>query len=185
MSEIVTVAERLPVAVGVKVTVMRQVPSGLTVPGSGQVVAGVILKSPGSVPASVMAVMLRPTEVPVLVSVELNAALVVPTATDPKFRKEGTSVALVMPLPPPEPVRLMVCDPPVALSFTVTVAERDPLAEGVKVTVIRQVPSGAMVPELGQVLAEVMAKSPGLAPVSVMLVMFRAMVVLVSVSVED
>ncbi len=68
--------------------------------------------------------------------------------------------------------------------MTVSVAERDPVSVGVKVTVIRQVPRGLTVPELGQVLALVMAKSPGFAPVSVMLEMFNAAVVLVSVRVE-
>lgn len=54
----------------------------------------------------------------------------------------------------PVPMRLMVCGLPVALSFTLSVAERDPLAVGLKVTVTRQVASGLILPELGQVLAE-------------------------------
>lgn len=86
--------------------------------------------------------------------------------------------------PVPVPVRLTVCGLPVALSFTFSVAEREPLAVGENVTVTRQVASGLIVPELGQVLAEVILKSPGFAPVSVRLVMFKARVVLVSVRVE-
>ena len=42
-----------------------------------------------------------------------------------------------------------------------------------------------MVPEFGQVLAEVIVKSPGFAPLSAMLLIFNATVVLVSVRVED
>lgn len=38
----VTVAERVPVAVGVNVTVTKQVASGLMLPGFGQVLAEVI-----------------------------------------------------------------------------------------------------------------------------------------------
>jgi hypothetical protein len=68
--------------------------------------------------------------------------------------------------------------------LTVRVAERDPLAAGVKVTEIRHVARGLIVPELGQVLAEVILKSPGFAPVRVMLVIFSAAVELVFVSVE-
>lgn len=86
--------------------------------------------------------------------------------------------------PVPVPVRLTVCGLPVALSFTFKVAERDPLAVGEKVIVTRQVARGLMLPELGQVLAEEILKSPGFAPVSVMLVMLKAKVVLVSVNVE-
>lgn len=71
------------------------------------------------------------------------------------------------------------------MSLTVRVAERDPEAVGEKVTVTRQFAKGLTLPEFGQVLAEVILKSPGLAPVSVMLLMFNATVELVSVSVED
>lgn len=67
--------------------------------------------------------------------------------------------------------------------MTVSVAERDPVAPGVKVTEIVQVASGLMVPDLGQVLAEVTLKSLAFAPVIVVPVIFSATVVLVSVSV--
>jgi hypothetical protein len=70
------------------------------------------------------------------------------------------------------------------LSFTVNVAARDPLAVGENVTVTRHVARGVMVPELGQVPADEILKSPGFAPVSVMLLMAKSMVVLVSVRVE-
>jgi hypothetical protein len=84
----------------------------------------------------------------------------------------------------PVPVRLMVCFPPLVLSLTVSVAERDPVLLGVKVTLIRQVFRGLIVPELGQVLAEVILKLAGFAPVSVIPVILRAAKELVSVRVE-
>ena len=47
----------------------------------------------------------------------------------------------------------MVCFLALVLSFTVSVAEREPVAPGVKVTVTRHVFKGLTVPEVGQVLA--------------------------------
>lgn len=69
--------------------------------------------------------------------------------------------------------------------MTVRVAEREPEAVGENVTVTRQVPNGFTVPEFGQVLEVEILKSPELAPVNVMLLMFSATVELVSVRVED
>jgi hypothetical protein len=129
--------------------------------------------------------MLRATVKPVSVRVELLAALVVPTVTAPKLWNAGSRVAVVSAPAVPVPVRLMVCGLPVALSLTFNVAERDPLAVGLNVSVTRQVAKGLIVPELGHVLAAEIWKSPGFAPVSVMLLMFKATVVLVSVRVED
>ena len=109
--------------------------------------------------------------------------LLSPTVIEPKLIDAGKSVAVgtaALPLP----LKVMVCVPPAALSFTVKVAERDPVAPGVKVTEIRHVASGLMLPDLGHVLAVVILKSPGFAPVNVLLVMLRATVALVSVSVE-
>ena len=184
MSLTVRVADRDPLAVGEKVMVTRQVAKGLIVPGLGHVLAEVILKSPGSAPDSAMLLMFNATVVLVSVSVEDCAALVEPTAMDPKLREAGSSVAVAF-VTVPVPVRLTVCLPALVLSLTVRVAERDPLAVGEKVTVTRQVAKGLIVPGLGHVLAEVILKSPGFAPVKVMLLMLRATVELVSVSVED
>jgi hypothetical protein len=130
-----------------------------------------------------MLLMFNATVVLVSVSVDDLAALVEPTAIEPKPRVAGRSVAVAF-VTVPVPVKLTVCDPALVLSLTVRVAERDPEAVGEKVMVTRHVPSAGMVPGLGQVLAEVILKSPGFAPVSVMLLMFKATVVLVSVSVE-
>ena len=62
------------------------------------------------------------------------------------------------------------------MSVTVNVALRDPVAVGVKVTLMVQVPLAAKVDGLiGQLL--VCPKSPGLAPVKAMLVMLNAVLV--------
>jgi hypothetical protein len=79
----------------------------------------------------------------------------------------------------------MVCDPVLVLSDTVNVADLAPDAVGVKVTVTRHVPFATMVPELGHVLKVLSLKSPALVPLIAMLLMFSAIVVLVSVRVED
>lgn len=178
------VAEREPLAVGLKVTVTRQVASGLMLPELGHVLAELIWKSPGLAPVSVRLVMFNATVRLVSVRMELSAALVEPTVVDGKLNVPGSSVAVALDPPVPVPVRLTVCGLPVALSFTLSVAERAPLAVGENVTDTRHVASGLTVPELGHVLAEVILKSPGLAPVRLRLVMFKASVVLVSVRVE-
>lgn len=103
----VSVADRDPVAVGVKVTVTRQVPSGLTVPELGQVLAEVIWKSPALAPLRAMLEMLRATVLLVSVRVEDFAALVIPTVTEPKLCDAGRSVAVAR-ATVPVPVRLTV-----------------------------------------------------------------------------
>ena len=185
LSVTVNVAERDPVAPGVDVTVIRQVPSGLIVPDAGQVVAGVIVKSEAFAPPIAMPLTIKAMVVLVSVSVEVLAALVVPTrVTPPKLIEAGSKVAMAK-LPAPVPLSATVCDPALVLSETVRVAERAPAAVGLKVTVTRQVPSGFTVPELGQVLDALSLKSPALVPVMVTLLTFSAIVVLVSVKVDD
>ena len=107
----------------------------------GQVLAEVILKSPGFAPVRVMLLMFNATVVLVSVSVEDLAALVEPTATEPKPSVAGSSVAVAF-VTVPVPVRLTVCDPALVLSLTVRVAERDPDAVGEKVMVTRHVARG-------------------------------------------
>jgi hypothetical protein len=153
LSFTVSVAERDPDAVGEKVTVTRQVASGLIVPELGQVLAGVMAKSPGFAPVRVMLLMARVTVVLVSVRVELCAALVEPTAIDPKPSDEGRSVAVARLPVAPTPLRAMVCFPLLVLSLTVNVADRDPVAVGVNVIETRHVPRGLTVPELEQVVA--------------------------------
>jgi hypothetical protein len=182
LSLTVSVAEREPIAVGVKVTAIRQVASGLIVPDVGQVLAEVILKSPGFAPVSVVLVMVSVAVLLVSVRVDVIAELVEPWTTEPKFSEAGSSVAVGSAVP--VPLRAMVCFRALVLSLIVSVAERDPVLVGVKVTEIRHVASGLIVPALGHVLAEVILKSPGFAPVSVVLVMVSVAVLLVSVSVD-
>ena len=80
---------------------------------------------------------------------------------------------------------MIVCFPLLVLSLTVTVADREPVFVGVNVIVTRQVFRGLIVPEFGHPPLVARAKSPGSVPPRTMLVMSRATVALVSVSVED
>ena len=185
LSKTVRVAERAPEAAGVNVTVTRHVPLAASVPEVGQVLDVLSLKSEALVPVMVMLLMLSATVVLVSVRVEDLAALVAPTATEPKPNVAGSNVAVGVPPPLPVPESATVCEPELVLSKTVRVAERAPDAVGVKVTVTAQVACGLIVPEFGQVPFGLSAKSEALAPVIVMLLMFSATVVLVSVSVED
>ena len=85
----------------------------------------------------------------VSVKVELLAALVEPTVTEPKFSDAGSRVAVTTPVPE----RLTVCLPALVLSLTVSVAERAPGALGVKVTESVCVPGLNTVPLVGLVVA--------------------------------
>lgn len=101
--------------------------------------------------------------VPRLSSVNVFAALDVPTAVFGKFADAGVSLAAT----PPVPERATVCGLPGALSVIVKVPVRVPEAVGVKVTSILQFfPAASVLPQ-GFVLA-VKAKSPLVA----MLLMF-------------
>lgn len=101
MSFTVKVAERAPLAPGVNVTEIRQVAKGFTVPDFGQVLAEAILKSPGFDPDKTMLLMFNGTLVLVFVNVEVSAALVSPTVTEPNFNVEGSSVAVGGDVPVP------------------------------------------------------------------------------------
>ena len=108
MSKTVRVAERAPDAVGLKVTVARQVARLLMVPGFGQVLDVLSLKSEAFVPVIVMLLMLNATVVLVSVSVEDFAALVEPTATVPKLKVAGRRVAVAVALVDPVPLSATV-----------------------------------------------------------------------------
>lgn len=71
----------------------------------------------------------------------------------------------------PKPAKLTVCGLPLALSAMLIEATRDPVAEGVKVTLMVQLPPAGT--EVPQVL--LCAKSLAFAPVIEMLVMLKAM----------
>jgi hypothetical protein len=138
LSVTVRVAARAPDADGVNVTVTRHVARGLIVPADGQVLAGVNVKSEGFVPVMVMLLIFKATVTLVSVSVELLAALVVPTVTAPKLKEAGSSVAVAKAVVP-VPLRATVWDPVLVLSKTVSVADRAPAAAGLKVIDTRQV----------------------------------------------
>lgn len=143
----VSVAERDPVAPGVKVTLSRQVPSGCTVPEVGQVVADPSLKSAALAPVMVMLVMFRAPLVLVSVSVELSAELVLPTVTEPKARVPGTTVAVGMAVP--VPVSVTICGLVGSASVKVSVPTKFPAEFGVKVTVTVQLfPAPRLVPQV-------------------------------------
>ena len=144
MSVTVKVALRVPVAVGVKVTLMVQVALAAKVEGLiGQLL--VCPNSPELVPVKPTLVMVK--AVPLgFESVTTLAALVVPTLWLPKSGTgEGERLGGAVPVPDtPEVWGLLL-----ALSVTVSVALRDPVAVGVKVTLIVQVaPTGTLVPQL-------------------------------------
>ena len=133
MSFTVRVAERVPDALGVNVTVTRHVAKGLIVPAVGQVLAGVKVKSEGFVPVIVILLMFNATVALVSVRVELWAALVVPTVTPAKLKVAGSNVAVAK-AAVPVPLSAIVCEPVLVLSKTVRVADRAPVAVGLKVT---------------------------------------------------
>jgi hypothetical protein len=103
LSKTVRVAERAPDAAGVKVTVTRHVPLAASVPEVGHVLDVLSLKSEALVPVIVMLLMLSATVVLVSVRVEDFAALLVPTAAEPKPRVAGNKVAVGVPPPLPVP----------------------------------------------------------------------------------
>src|SRR5439155_13158254 len=86
------------------------------------------------VPVSVMLLMVRGA-LPVFDSVTVLGALVVFTFCLPKLRLVGDRLAVG---PTPVPDTPAVCGLLLALSVTVNVALRDPVAVGVKVTLIVQ-----------------------------------------------
>ena len=119
-----------------------------------------IRKSPGLVPAMENPVNVT-VDVPALCTVIDLAALVVPTATVPKFSEVGAREMAV-----PTPLRATVCVAGLASSVKVKLAVRVPIAVGVKVTLTVQLAPAATV--LPQVFA-LIAKSPLMMPILLML----------------
>ena len=161
----VIAAERLPMAVGSKVTLIVQVPPAAT--EAPQVL--VWEKSPALVPVTASVVILK-AAFPVLFRVMACAALVVATVWLPKVKLVGLSPTVG---PVPVPVRLTDCWLPATLlllSVMFKEAVRLPGAAGVKVTLNVQLLLAAS--ELPHVV--VSAKSPALAPVNAKLLMVRA-----------
>jgi len=172
LSVMVNEAVRVPLAVGLKVTLMAQLPLAATELPQLLVWA----KSPAFVPVMAMLVRLKEAP-PVLVRVTVSAALTVPTAWLAKLRLAAERLTvgeLAAPEgltgdPAPMPERRAVWMPPLALSDTLSKAQRMPAAVGVNVMLTAQLPSDAT--EVPQVL--VSAKSPGSAPVIPRLEMFK------------
>src|SRR5579863_7799572 len=102
------------------------------------------------VPVTPMLVIFN-TALPVFVSVTVWAGLVVPTCWPTNVRLGVDRLTTGAGGGVPVPVRETACGLPAALSVTVTEAAREPVAVGVKVTLIVQVPLLAAT-ELPQVL---------------------------------
>ena len=128
-----TAPDRIPVAVGVKVTLIEQFAPAASVAPHVFVSA----KSP-------LLVMLEiaMASLPVFESVILCAALVVPTGCAPKFRLVGVRLATGA---PPVPASATMCGLPEAVSFMVTLPVMFPVVVGEKLTLMVQLapaPSG-------------------------------------------
>jgi len=150
-----TAPERPPDTVGVKVTLMEQVARGANV--VPQFVTGTVVtaKSPDATTLATLSV-----PVPVLVRTMLRAVLVVETVCCPKSKLVGLRVTMGA-AATPVPDTADVCGLPVALSTTLSVADRAPGAVGLKMPVIVQ--ASPDMSSDGQLL--VWLKSPGFVPV--------------------
>lgn len=148
LSVMLTEAVRVPVAVGVKVTLIVQLVATASEPPHVFVCA----KSPLFVPVMAMPAIVNGA-VPVLHRLTICAPLVPPTIWPPKLRLAPPSATIgAMPVP----VSDTICGLPAALSLMVTAPLRIPLSAGVKVTLTVQLaPIPTLVPQL-----LVCAKSP-------------------------
>jgi len=145
--------EAVPAAVGVNVSATVQVAAAATGVEAEQVVAdAAILKGP----VTPIAVKVR-LALPVFVTVTICEGLVVPTGSD---RNGGGADKLTVG-PVPVPLKPTVCGLPLALSVSVRLPDRVPLAVGVKVTSTTQLaPAATGVLVLQVVPPAAMAKSP-------------------------
>jgi hypothetical protein len=131
LSVIVTAPVRVPVAVGVNLTLILQL--DLTVTDEPHVLVR------ENSPRAAM-ILIFSAAVPVFLNVILCHGLVVPTVCEPKLKyvDDRLTTGAV-----PMPVRWTVCGLPLALSVMVIAPVRVPVAVGVNVTLMVQVPSGA------------------------------------------
>jgi hypothetical protein len=149
---------RVPEVVGLKVTLMPQLAPAATE-------APHVLVSAKS-PLAVMLVIVN-AALPVLVSVTVCAALVVPMVWLAKVSEVGEKLTAGAGTAAPVPVSVAVCGLPAVLSTMLNVPVRVPAAVGLKVTLIVQLaPAATEVPQVS-----LSAKSP----VAEMLVMLKAM----------
>jgi hypothetical protein len=151
----VTVAERAPSAPGVNDTLKVQLdPAATLVP---EQLSSDFVKSAEFVPL-IATLVTDSAAVPVFDTVTVCAALVAPTVTVPKLMLVGET--LTAGVPPPLPDSATVGLP--ALLDTVTVADREPSADGVNVRANVQLdPAGTLAPVQ---LSDDFEKSPGLLP---------------------
>ena len=157
LSVTLTFADRAPVAVGRKVTLMVQVPEGATL---GKQLF-VCVKSPLFVPVIAMLEIVS-VPAPVLVRVVLEGELLVRIGWLPKEILVGEKLVPDV-AATPVPVSGTVCGLPAALSATLTLADSALVVDGVKVALMVQDPP-AEIP-LPQLL--LCAKSAALVPVTV------------------
>lgn len=169
----VSVADRGPAAPGVNVSVTLHVLFGAVNPTVPPVVQGVepptMAKSDPFVPPSTNEASVR-FAVPVFVSVTVCCPLVTVRISFPNARDAGADANGAVPVPDSG----TFCGLPLASSETETLALRPPVADGVKVTAIVQVPPEAsttaeadtqlVTPEP---LGVTRAKSPAFDPVSI------------------
>src|SRR2546427_358674 len=173
-STMFSVALRIPVASGVKLTLIVQLAPGATEPAPlGQVLPAAKAKSAACAPVMVMLVRFSGAS-PLLVSVTFCAALVVPTRCSPNALLVAESVAVggVTPVP----VSDTDCGLPAASSGMVTVAGRAPAAGGGEGGLRTQLAPAASVAPLMQVVPEASAKSPALVPPSTAVAMLMGAV---------
>lgn len=132
---IVSVADLLPVAVGLKLTWMEHAEPAAN--GVGQFV--VVLESLGLAPLSVMLLMVKGA-VPLFVSVTDVGILATPTTCDEKLRlvDDRTTDGAT-----PVPLSGTICVAETALSITMSEPASLPVVAGVKVTTIGQLAPGA------------------------------------------
>ena len=155
------VADRAPVAVGLKTTVAVQLAEAAKLAPQ---VLDEMLKSPEFVP--VMASLLMVMEaLPRFLSVVVCDGLEDPTFTLPKARLVGLTLAPLVDVEP-VPVRVAVCGLLLVVSEIESVAVRVPVVPGLNTTVTVQLADAARLAP--QVLAETL-KSPVFAPVKPML----------------
>lgn len=167
-----------PAAVGVNVTATVQFFVGSRVFAVEQVVPDVAMANGPEIPISLNVRLLLPA----LVNVTLCEPLVVPTNWPEKINAEVRLTRGSVPVP----LNVTICGVPPALSASARLPERAPLATGVKVILIAQLPpaaTGVLVLQVVPLAAT--AKSPVAAmPVMVsgavpLLVTVRALAVLV------
>lgn len=130
---------RVPVVVGVKVTLIVQLAPAASVVEQVFVCA----KSPVAAPTERVV-----DKVPVFFTVTGLLALVVPTVCDANVKLDGVGVTTTVP-PVPVPVRPTVCGELVAESVIEIVPGSDPFAVGVNVTLTEQLdPACSTEPQL-------------------------------------